>query len=83
MYEDIPERIMGALERYAEQHCPTGDFLRAVLGNDLMEAVGRADDDCISALADICKYVFNEMPGTCHGSYAKVDAWLKRKEVEV
>ena len=65
------------LDRYAKDKIPTGGFLRAVLANDFMEAIGRADSDNINNLYDIANYIYNNMPIACHGSYKIVDEWLK------
>jgi len=69
----IPHRIKDALDRYAKEGCPTGDFLRAVLENNLHDAVGHAHSDSYAALAEICCYVYNDLParhrrrpGNCH-----------------
>lgn len=72
----VPLPTLQGLQRYAQRHCPVGHFLTAVLSNDLMEAVGRADEGNRAALADICTYVFNYLPIGCWGSPAKVQAWL-------
>ena len=69
-----------SLRRYADHGVPTGDFLRAVLANDLMQAGGRADDTSQLILLDICSYVYNDIPANCHGSYKKVDAWIEAKQ---
>jgi hypothetical protein len=65
-----------SLDRYAKEGCPTGDFLRAVLENNLMEAMGRADIYNRDCLFEICEYVYNHIPLSCHGSPEKVRAWL-------
>ncbi len=65
-----------SLDRYARDRIPTGGFLRAVLANDLMEAMGRADESNRDDLFQICEYVYNDMPSNCHGSYGTVDTWL-------
>ncbi len=77
---DRPVRpdIKAALDRYAEKGIPTGDFLRAVLENNLMEAMGRADSYNRATIHQICAYVYNDMPSTCHGSPTKVEARLAR-----
>ena len=72
------QNIKEAMDRYAETGCPTGDFLRAVLENDLMEAFGRADEDNTRDMREIVAYVYNELPGNCHGSHEIVDAWIER-----
>ena len=68
-----------SLDRYVNGCIPTGDFLRAVLANDLREAFGRADAENIATMFQIVSYCWNEIPGNCWGSYEKVDAWLERK----
>lgn len=75
----IPERMMGALERYIENRMPPGDFLMAVLCNDLSEACGRADDENIANLPAYAAFLYNEVPSACHGSPEKVMAWLAPK----
>ena len=72
----IPERIKNSLDRYAQHHVPTGGFLKAVLENDLQEAVARADEDTLMALRTICAYVYNELPSPCWGTREKVTKWL-------
>jgi hypothetical protein len=75
-YATIKQSTLDSLTRYVEQHIPTGDFLRAVLENDLMEACGRADEENAIALFQICAYVYNELPTPSHGSPEKVKKWL-------
>ena len=77
-YARIPKSTMDSLKRYVEQGIPTGGFLEAVLSNDLMGAMGRADEFNRAAIFDICGYVYNEMPGNSHGSPEQVKAWLRR-----
>ena len=74
----IPEHMMGGIERYVNQGIPPGDFLRAVICNDLSGAVGRADDENIRNLPAYVAYFYNEAPGTCWGSIAKMVAWMER-----
>lgn len=75
-YERIPQLTLESLQRYASHGIPTGSFLHAVLCNDLMGAVGRADVWNRRALFAIVTYIHNEMPHNCHGSDALVEAWL-------
>jgi hypothetical protein len=73
---NIRPDIKAALDSWADGSHPfIGDFLRAVLSNNLMEAVGRADDDNIRVLPAICSYVYMELPGPCHGSPEIVFEW--------
>lgn len=75
----VPQHTLEALDMYVKERIPTGDFLYAVLTNNLMEAFGRADELNREALYDICVYVYNEIPGICHGSPEKVESWLNGK----
>lgn len=74
--------VIESLDAYAKEGRPTGGFLRAVLANDLMGAAGHADRENSLALTEICAYVYNELPASCHGSYPTVDAWIKRMAEE-
>lgn len=73
----ISRATKAGIDRYVDHGCPTGSFLRAVLENDLFEAVAKADQYNRHLLADICEYIYNYTPATCHGSPEKVAAWLK------
>ena len=66
-----------SLRAYADQRRPTGDFLAAVLSNDLMDAVSRADEVNKYRLFDICSYVYNNIPACSHGSRKIVNEWLR------
>jgi hypothetical protein len=73
----VPWAIRESLRRYVEQRIRPGSFLQAVLANDLLGAVCRADSTNLAAIVDIAKHVHNDLePGWCHGSYAAVERWL-------
>ncbi len=74
----IPESTLESLVMYAEHGIPTGGFLEAVLSNDLMGACGRADQHNRAALADICQFVYMEMPAPCHGSRERFREWVQQ-----
>lgn len=74
--ELIPPHILKALQGWGDGSRPfAGDFVRAVLSNDLVEAVGRADAESMAALKAIVQYVYCELPSVCWGSPEKVKAW--------
>jgi len=77
-----PQSAKENLQRYAESGIPTGGFLQAVLENNLMEAVARADQFNLPALPHICSYIYNTLPMACHGSPKRVEEWLQRKAKE-
>jgi len=74
----ISDHMMVSLRKYIEHGCPVGDFLTAVLENNLSEACGRADDENIENLPAFVAYLYNEAPAACHGSREKVRAWIKK-----
>jgi hypothetical protein len=63
------------MRRYLEQGILPGDFLRAVLRNDLVNAMERADDECAAAMRDIAQFLELEVPYLAWGSEEKVQAW--------
>ena len=73
-----PETIE-SLKRYAQDGVPTGDFLRAVLANDLTTAALSADEDNLAAMGEIAAYCYYSLPFSSMGSYKKVDAWTAEK----
>jgi len=73
----IPDQLWRALKLYAEEGIPTGHFLHAVLTNNLVESLGRADEESRSALGAIVQLLYNFAPGDCWGSCALVTAWLQ------
>jgi len=79
--------IIESLQRYVEHRIPTGSFLRAVLENNLSEALGRADEHNRGRIFEIVQYVYNELPSNCWGSKEAVTNWLnpkrhKREEIK-
>lgn len=76
----MPESLIASLSRYSTEHVATGGFLKAVLENDLCEAVCRASESNFQLLPVIVRYVYNELPSPCWGSKEKVAAWLKKDE---
>jgi hypothetical protein len=72
----VPAHMIGGIDRYVEHHIEPGGFLRAVLENNLKEALGRADMENRYALFDIVSYIYNECPFQCWGSPEKVGLWL-------
>lgn len=77
---ECPAEIRVSLHRYAREGVPTGDFLRAVLENDLMLAVQRADPVNFQLLFAICSFVWSELPVTCWGSHEAVNSHLAKFE---
>lgn len=74
----VPDRMMDGIKRYIEQGIPPGDFLTAIICNDLREACGRADDENLVNIPAFVAYFYNEAPFPCWGSVERMDAWMER-----
>lgn len=66
------------IDQYVRVGQPVGDFLTAVLSNNLKEAFMYADEDNRVDLFEIVGYCYNEIPSSCWGSSGKVEAWLEK-----
>ena len=78
--ELVPAHMQSGLRRYIEDRIPPGDFMQAVLENDLREALGRADQINRHALFDIVSWLWSYAPADCWGSPEKVAAWLAERK---
>ena len=76
----IPPNIKQAIDDYVEHGYEPGGFTTAVLANDLMEAMKRADLDSRYNLFAIVYYVYMHTPANCHGSYEIVRDWIAAKK---
>lgn len=83
-YEDkVPEHLLQGLIAWGKKHHRVGDFLTAVLSNNLWDAVARADDDSMKSLRFIVMFIHNELPNNCHGSKEIVVEWMKAIDAEL
>jgi hypothetical protein len=73
----VPNRVREGLTEYLAARRKTGDFLKAVLSNDLKDAALRADEVNERHLVDIVRFLVHTAPATSWGSPAAVKAWLK------
>ena len=78
----VPEHLRGGVKRYLEHGVPPGDFLTAVLENNLMEAVGRADEHSLAGLKGLCSFLYCDVPRLCRGSSERVEQWIKWGGIE-
>ena len=72
----LPERMMGGIRRYVDQGIKPGNFLFAVICNDLKGAVGYADAENLANLPAFVSYFYNDAPSPCWGSPEKATAWM-------
>ena len=78
----IPRYMVKAILRYFNEKLPPGNFLRAVLENDLMNATGRADSENCGVLHVYTALLYNHCPKDSFGSKEAVRAWLASREDE-
>lgn len=74
----IPAHMIGGVKRYVLLGIPPGSGMRCLLENDFMRAHGHLDNDNRAALSGWCLFLYNYVPGSCHGSTEKVQAWIDR-----
>lgn len=72
----IPETLLNGLSRYFNERIPTGGFLRAVLENNLVQAVVGADPDSVRVLIPLVRILMARAPALAWGSELKVRRWL-------
>ena len=80
--ELIPERMWFGFFHYLEDGILPGGFLTAVLENDFMGAVNRADDENIKLLQNYIIVLYSYLPEAAWGSKEKVRAWAKARRKE-
>lgn len=73
----IEPRFRESIDAYVATGRPTGGFLAAVLSNDLMDAIGRADAHALDNLPHIVSYIYNAVPNGCWGSRERVREWVR------
>ena len=76
----IPDHMMSGLQRYIENHIQPGDFLSAVIRNDLKDAINYADDENLRNLPAYVGFLYNKAPNGCWGSEELFELWLSSKD---
>jgi len=80
-YSKVPvPRMADAVRRYVEKGIQPGHFLMALLSNDLMDTIGRADDENAAAIKRWAIFVRCELPVGCHGSRSKMTDWMRFRQ---
>ncbi len=72
----VPENCIDGLVEYVLVGRPTGSFLEAVLSNDLMDAMARADAGNRYRVFEIASWLYNDAPGDCYGSRSVYSGWI-------
>jgi hypothetical protein len=77
-YEAIPENMRPGMMDYVEKGKRPGDFLTAVITNNLKDAVCRADSTNLPLIKLYVLWFHNVAPEPCQGSAEKMKAWMAR-----
>ena len=75
-YGMLPYHMQEGMRNYIEHGILPGGFLTAVLENDLMGAISKADDFNKRRLHDYGMFLYNEVPASCFGSPEAVQKWI-------
>ncbi len=75
---EIPERMHDGLRNWILYGREPGGFLCAVFRNDLMDAIGRADDENKVKLWRYAQYLYNYAPAGAWGSEEAFETWAKQ-----
>lgn len=70
--------MQDAFRLYIEKGIPPGSFTTAVLTNDLMGAMGRADIVNRERIFDTCVFLSSYAPIGCYGTAQRVSDWIKQ-----
>lgn len=73
-YSMIPEHCRDGMRRYIEQGVIPGDFLQAVICNDLVLAASRADYINQQCLLDYARFLYNA-PAGAWGNLERMQRW--------
>jgi len=76
----IPDYMYEAVERWLFDHEECGAFFMAVVRNDLVGALGKADERNLSAIHAWGGLLYNEFPGKAWGSDERVKKWMEKGE---
>jgi hypothetical protein len=70
-----------ALSRYKKNKQTPGNFLRAVLENNLQKAVNLADPESKENLVAIVEFIYNTLPSNLYGNPTAVETHLNPTQI--
>ena len=76
--EGVSDLVIEAFDNYWNHGFEPGSFLRAVICNDLVESVSRADPWNSKNLSKIVAYMINNAPIDSWGSYEVYKEWINK-----
>lgn len=80
---EIPGEWAEIINRYVVYGISPGSFFTALLANDLLMAACKSHPaNTWAAIICVCKWLLNEAPYACHGSYDAIDKWTSLPQAE-
>lgn len=73
----VPTNLVYGMVRYIMHGSVVGDFLTAVITNDLGKAMAHADDQSLKAIRTVYGVFYNLAPIGCFGSEEKMRLWME------
>lgn len=73
----LPRHMWESLVEYVVIGRPLGEFLEALVSNDLLQAVKKADGLNAQCFKDYVLWLESVAPATCFGSNATYHAWVR------
>lgn len=77
VWSEIDEATRNAIYWYVIAGRVPGHFVRALMSNDLLRTVARADPDNLRLLPRIVRLIASATPLECWGSSQAVDRWIE------
>ena len=74
----LPAYMQDSVRLYIERGQPPGDFLRAVLENNLIEAFGHADEENERCMRVWARWLYMDVPSSAWGSRKTVNTWIAK-----
>jgi hypothetical protein len=80
-YPEIPSYMHRDIIRYVVDRRLSGNFLTAIVSNDLQRAFAYGDSANIKALHSWVKLMYNWAPAECWGREEVVAEWIEGKDI--
>lgn len=78
-YDQLPTEMLPNVYRYVIDGLQPGHFLTAVITNNLLDAVNRADSRNLKALGTWIKFFYNVCPSGCYGNIETMKNWMDER----
>ena len=76
-YDLVPPHLRNGMREYIQRGHVPGDFLQALIANDLNDALSRADEISMGSLGVLTTWLYNDAPGGSWGSRGILHAWSR------